>query len=197
MVYFVSFLGWRKIFHAGNLEDLICPHDKRCSDIDFGDGCVSWISWSIRFPINCWGNFSMILMFSCLITLFNTIDALNYATFQVAGSQHWPEISSYRASVRAQYSRLEMIDALYTIPSCKMRLVSVLTNCRTLFIHCRTCKFSVDLLLPIASKLLTCIIFFFLLQESKGYKSIFPWWVTNPYIISFIISVSYEASVED
>lgn len=33
--------------------------------------------------------------------------------FQVVGSLNWPLISRYRASVRAQSSKVETIDALY------------------------------------------------------------------------------------
>lgn len=40
-------------------------------------------------------------------------DALNNCNFQVVGSQYWPLISRYRASVRTQSSKVEMIDALY------------------------------------------------------------------------------------
>ncbi|CAL5403405.1 unnamed protein product [Camellia sinensis] len=82
-------ITWRDKLFVGHRAFLSYPPDKRYTNYDFGDGCLSWVSWSIRYSIN-----------SC-------------STSDVVGSCSWPLISRYRAALRTQSSKVEMIESLY------------------------------------------------------------------------------------
>lgn len=49
MIFLMSllFIAWRNQFFVGNRATFQSPIYKRYSDIDFRNGCLSWLSWSI------------------------------------------------------------------------------------------------------------------------------------------------------
>ena len=114
------FKAWRNKFFIGTRALLTCPSDQRYSYDDFGDGCISWFSWSIRCSFSCCGTYNA--TFSSLLILFSVnILSTNWClvlmsccwSFQVVGSRNWPLVSRYRAAVRTQSPKVEMIDGLY------------------------------------------------------------------------------------
>lgn len=116
---FLALVAWRDKLFVGTWVLLTCSTYKRYSYNDLGDGCLSWVSWSSRcsFHSSCNLIFFFFLIYWPICILCRVVIYVYSCQcccwFQVVGSLNWPLISRYRASIRTQSPKVEMIDALY------------------------------------------------------------------------------------